>query len=73
MMGAKGDDIMIVQVMKRLFDIVDWRIHVDAGRLTYPVGNNSRGVDDFQQDPFPTPGPGAFFLAMGDDSVDSEL
>ncbi|KAJ6782018.1 hypothetical protein PWT90_05873 [Aphanocladium album] len=70
--GAKGDDLMLVQSMKRAFDKVDWRIHVDAGHLTYPVGNNSRSVDDHHQDPIPPPIPGGIsFAAL--DSEDPEL
>lgn len=63
---------MLVQLMKRAFDIVDWRIHVDTGSLTYPVGNNSRAVDDHHQDPFPPTGPGMFMLAE-EESADTEL
>lgn len=70
--GAKGDDVMLGQTMKRAFDMADWRIHLDAGRLTYPVGNNSRSVDDHHQDPIPDPIPGGIsFAALG--SGDAEL
>ncbi|TQV91793.1 beta-mannosidase precursor [Cordyceps javanica] len=40
--GAKGDDLMLVQTMKRTFDMAGWRIRVDPGRSTYPPGDNSR-------------------------------
>ncbi|OAR02097.1 hypothetical protein LLEC1_06688 [Akanthomyces lecanii] len=62
--GAKGDDLMLVQTMKRAFDMMDWRVHVDAGRLTYPLGSNSRGVDDHYRDPFPSPLPGGVSFAV---------
>ncbi|KAJ3481696.1 hypothetical protein NLG97_g7758 [Lecanicillium saksenae] len=61
--GAKGDDLMLVQTMKRTFDKANWRIHVDAGHFTYPVGNNSRNVDDHHQDPMPPPIPGGISFA----------
>ncbi len=70
-MGPKGDDLMLVQMMKHTFDVVDWRIRVDTGDMTYPLGTNSRNVDDNKQDPVPDPGPGAFAAASADD--DSEL
>ncbi|OAA57192.1 Amidase signature domain protein [Cordyceps fumosorosea ARSEF 2679] len=65
-MGAKGDDIMLVQIMKRAFDIADWRVRVDPGRLTFPVGNNSRGVDDHHQDPYPPPITGGISFVVDD-------
>lgn len=64
--GAKGDDLMLVQTMKRVFDVADWRVHVDTGRLTFPVGNNSRGVDDHHSDPFPPAIPGGVSFAVED-------
>lgn len=70
--GAKGDDLMLVQTMKRAFDMADWRIHVDTGRLTYPVGDNPRSVDDHHQDPSPPPIPGGVSFAV-DDTTDPEL
>ncbi|KAK8145397.1 hypothetical protein G3M48_004481 [Beauveria asiatica] len=63
--GAKGDDVMLVQTMKRAFDMAGWRVHVDAGRLTYPVGTNSRGVDDHYRDPFPPALPGGVSSTIG--------
>ncbi|KAM3504581.1 hypothetical protein MY11210_008300 [Beauveria gryllotalpidicola] len=67
--GAKGDDVMLIQTMKRAFDMADWRVHVDAGRLTYPVGTNSRSVDDHYQDPFPPALPGGVSSAIGGEEV----
>ncbi|OAA35140.1 Amidase signature domain protein [Beauveria brongniartii RCEF 3172] len=67
--GAKGDDVMLVQTMKRAFDMAGWRVHVDAGRLTYPVGTNSRAVDDHYQDPFPPALPGGVSSTIGGEEV----
>ncbi|KAF1739803.1 Outer envelope protein 64, chloroplastic [Beauveria bassiana] len=67
--GAKGDDVMLVQAMKRTFDMAGWRVHVDAGRLTYPVGTNSRGVDDHYRDPFPPALPGGVSSTIGGEEV----
>ncbi|ATY58573.1 Amidase signature domain [Cordyceps militaris] len=61
--GAKGDDVMLVQTMKRAFDMAAWRVRVDAGRLTFPVGNNTRSVDDHRRDPYPPPVPGGISVA----------
>ena len=69
-MGPKGGDLMLVELMKRVFDSVDWRIRVDTGNMTYPLGTNSRNVDDHKQDPIPDPGPGAFVLAEDDDDIE---
>lgn len=51
-MGPKGGDMMVIEVIKQAFELAQWRTRVDVGRLTFPVGDNERNVDDsrVQQD-----------------------
>jgi hypothetical protein len=44
--GPKGGDLMLIQVVKRAFELAAWRTRVEAGGLAFPIGNNSRNVDD---------------------------
>jgi hypothetical protein len=37
---------MIIRTIHGAFKAMGWRDFVDTGRFTFPVGNNSRNVDD---------------------------
>jgi hypothetical protein len=37
---------MILRTMRKAFSVMNWRDVVDTGSFTFPVGNNSRNVDD---------------------------
>jgi len=37
---------MLIRTMHDVFKVNKWRDYVDTGRFTFPVGNNSRNVDD---------------------------
>ncbi|KFA46974.1 hypothetical protein S40293_09794 [Stachybotrys chartarum IBT 40293] len=44
--GPRGGDLMMLRLVQRAFELADWRSTVDTGRLSFPLGNNSRNVDD---------------------------
>ncbi|CAM1507834.1 Fc.00g046820.m01.CDS01 [Cosmosporella sp. VM-42] len=48
-MGAPGSDVMMIQLVAQAFEHAKWRTQVDTGRLTFPLGNNSRNVKDGPQ------------------------
>ena len=41
-----GSDLSLIRLAKKAFESAGWRISVDAGSLTFPVGHNSRNVAD---------------------------
>lgn len=45
-MGPKDGDVMVIEVVKKAFELAQWRTRVDTGRLTFPLADNSRNVDD---------------------------
>ncbi|UNI19489.1 hypothetical protein JDV02_005671 [Purpureocillium takamizusanense] len=45
-MGPRGGDLAVVYLVRRAFESVRWRTRVDTGRLSFPIGDNERNVDD---------------------------
>lgn len=46
LMGAKNDDLMLVQLMHMVFQQSKWREFVHPGYQVFPVGEPPRYVDD---------------------------
>ncbi|KAH7318121.1 amidase signature domain-containing protein [Stachybotrys elegans] len=44
--GPRGSDLMVAQIVERAFELANWRNRVDTGRFSFPIGKNSRNVDD---------------------------
>lgn len=59
--GQQGGDLMLIQVVKRAFELAEWRTVVDTGRLAFPIGDNSRNVDDQHAKMFVAPAPEPHF------------
>ncbi|KAI1500562.1 putative amidase [Biscogniauxia marginata] len=43
-MGAKGSDLMLIQLAKEAFQKAGWPTKISTGRYMYPVGDNILGV-----------------------------
>jgi hypothetical protein len=43
--GPKGTDLMLIQTVKRAFELAAWPIRVDTGALAFPVDDNSRNIN----------------------------
>jgi hypothetical protein len=37
---------MLIRLVKEALESAGWRTHVDTGRFTFPVGENTRNVAD---------------------------
>lgn len=46
LMGSRGSDLALLRVAEEVLQAAGWRTGVDTGRFTFPVGNNSRHVQD---------------------------
>lgn len=49
-LGHTGTDFALIELMQRAFRSAQWRAQVDTGRLTFPLGDNDRNVDDQHED-----------------------
>lgn len=45
-LGSKGSDLALIQLVKYAFEVMQWRTRVDTGRFTFPLADNPRNVDD---------------------------
>ncbi|KAF3767012.1 hypothetical protein M406DRAFT_106416 [Cryphonectria parasitica EP155] len=45
-MSARGSDLALLRLVHEALEMAGWRADIDSGRYTYPLGNNSRNVDD---------------------------
>ncbi|ODA83550.1 hypothetical protein RJ55_02064 [Drechmeria coniospora] len=45
-MGIQGGGPTVISTVQKALESALWRSRVDVGRLAFPVGNNSRNVDD---------------------------
>lgn len=41
-----GSDLALIRLLEGALRSAKWRTQVDTGRYTFPLGNNSRNVDD---------------------------
>jgi hypothetical protein len=45
-LGPRGSDIALIGLVQKTFNLAQWRTRVDTGRLSFPIGDNPRNVDD---------------------------
>ncbi|KAI9149586.1 Scytalone dehydratase-like protein Arp1 [Paramyrothecium foliicola] len=46
LMGPRGSDLMLIQTIRRAFELAAWRTRVDTGRLAFPIGDEPRAFGD---------------------------
>lgn len=44
--GTPGSDIALIELVQKSYHLAQWRTRVDTGRLTFPLADNPRNVDD---------------------------
>lgn len=45
-MGPREGDLMLIQTVKQAWHLAQWRARVETGKLTFPLADNPRNVDD---------------------------
>ncbi|KAF2820532.1 hypothetical protein CC86DRAFT_387012 [Ophiobolus disseminans] len=52
LIGAKGSDLMFIELAKAALSQASWPTRISTGRLMYPIGDNLRNVENIQTDEF---------------------